>query len=219
MKHLEKAHRVLVTGGTGFIGSAVIEKYLRIGLEVGLLTRHGSAWSELKKHQPNLKIFFYTGEFESVDACLQNFNPDLIVHIASFFTAEHKSTDINALIDSNIKFGTHILEAMVKNSILRFINTGTSWQYFGDKPKNPRCLYSATKQAFETILELYAASYHIKAVTLTLYDTYGPKDNRGKLIPWLIKKGSSNEPVELSPGGQLLDLVHVDDVVERIYAR
>jgi nucleoside-diphosphate-sugar epimerase len=102
---------------------------------------------------------------------------------------------------------------MLKTGVRRLVNTGTSWQNFGARGDEPVCLYAATKSAFEEILRYYVAAENFKVLNLRIYDTFGPDDQRPKLIPKLLKCFETQQALELSPGEQKLDFVHIDDVV------
>lgn len=94
------------------------------------------------------------------------------------------------------------------------VNAGTFWQHYENKDYSPTCLYAATKQAFEALLQYYVDVRASRVITLTLFDSYGPHDGRPKLLNMLLRAGTSTEPFPMSPGGQFIDLVHIDDVVE-----
>ena len=121
--------------------------------------------------------------------------------------------DIVPLINSNVKFSTQLLEAMNESGIKNIVNTGTSWQHFENNAGSPVNLYAATKQAFESILQYYIEANFFKVITLKLFDTYGPDDPRPKLFHLLEKISKTQEPLAMSPGEQLIDIVHVDDVI------
>ena len=93
------------------------------------------------------------------------------------------------------------------------MNTSTSWQHYKNEEYNPVCLYAATKQAFETIIEYYVKSNKINAITLELFDTYGVGDRRNKLFKLLSDASESGLVLHMSMGEQLIDLVYIDDVV------
>src|SRR5439155_9637078 len=61
--------------------------------------------------------------------------------------------------------------------------------------------------------QFYVEAHAFEVITLTLFDTYGPNDPRMKLIASLLSQAPDAAPLELSPGDQRLELVHVDDVV------
>jgi nucleoside-diphosphate-sugar epimerase len=110
-------------------------------------------------------------------------------------------------------FPAQLTEAMAICGIRRFINTGTSWKYFNSTEYRPVNLYAATKQAFEDVLAYYVDVHEWRAITLNLFDTYGSKDTRPKLINMLLTTARSQQELQLSPGKQLIDLVHINDVI------
>ena len=96
--------------------------------------------------------------------------------------------------------------------VTALINTGTSWQNSSGDSYDPVNLYAATKQAFEDILSYYTRAAGIEALTLRLFDSYGPGDKRRKILRLLLECLRTGEPLAMSPGEQVLDLVHVDDI-------
>lgn len=155
----------------------------------------------------------HDGSTEGMVRCVAQARPDVVFHLASLVLAQHVTKDIDVLIQSNVLFGNQLLEAMKVNEVSCLINTGTSWQHYNNEDYNPVCLYAATKQAFEAILEYYVQACGIKAITLKLFDTYGPDDPRPKLFHLLNKAAMSGESLDMSAGEQLIDLVHIDDVI------
>jgi nucleoside-diphosphate-sugar epimerase len=139
--------------------------------------------------------------------------PTVVFHLASLFLSAHKTAEVEPLVRSNVLFGTQLLEAMSIAGVDKLINTGTAWQHFENKSYNPVNLYAATKQAFEAIVDYYVEAGFITATTLELFDTYGPHDERGKLLEILRRGSKVDSLIQMSPGEQLIDLVHVDDVV------
>jgi nucleoside-diphosphate-sugar epimerase len=103
---------------------------------------------------------------------------------------------------------------MMVNGVTLLVNTGTSWQHYASMEYNPVCLYAALKQATEAILRFYVESYNLRVITLKLFDTYGPGDNRPKLLNLLRRTALSGDTLDMSPGEQLIDLVYIDDVID-----
>ena len=153
-----------------------------------------------------------TPDLDNIPGILDRVKPDVVFHLASLFLSGHTPDDLDGLVNSNILFGTKLVEAMTQNGCLKLVNTGTSWQHFGNCDYSPVNLYAATKQAFENILEFYVQARGLKVVTLKLFDTYGPGDRRRKLMPVLLEKFLKHEPIPLTAGENMLDLVYVDDV-------
>jgi nucleoside-diphosphate-sugar epimerase len=208
----------VITGATGFVGSN-LTKYLidKNEFEIHLIIRSNSNLENIDSFKELVNIFTYDGELNKLLLFFKKINPDTVFHLASNFIAEHESSDIDTLIDSNITFGLHILEAMKVSNTKKLINTGTSWQHYKNEGYNPVCLYAATKQAFESLIEYYSQAESFKVITLKLFDTYGENDKRLKLINLLNKYADDGTILKMSPGEQILNLVHVDDVCNAFY--
>ncbi len=204
---------VLVTGGTGFIGSCLTKRLLAVGCEVHAICRQGSLFCTPSQF-PSFHLYQHDGSTKGIVDIMKRSSPDIVIHLASLFLGQHQPEDVGQLVASNILFGMQLLEAMSLNGTGLFLNTGTSWQNYQDLAYSPVNLYAATKQAFEDIVRYYAEALGLKAITLRLFDTYGPGDNRPKLMPLLKRAASSGELLELSPGAQLIDLVFIDDVID-----
>jgi len=205
---------VIVTGATGFVGSHLSRKLVELGYNVHIISRPSSTYENLETIKDKIDIFEYNQNMTELINYFKIVDADIVFHLASLFISEHKSDEIDDLINSNIKFGTHILEAMSKSDTYNLINTGTSWQHYKNEEYNPVNLYAATKQAFEDIIEYYVKALDFNVITLKLFDTYAEDDNRDKLINLLGKFAKEKKKLKMSPGEQKIDLVHVDDVVD-----
>lgn len=208
-----KQHVALITGATGFVGSHLVRRLVRDGWQVHIVSRATSILPNTPEFS-EIICHVHDGSTESMVFCVAKAKPDVVFHLASLFLSQHEVKDIEPLIASNVLFGSQLLEAMKINEINYIINTGTSWQHYNNEEYNPVCLYAATKQAFEAILEYYVQACRIKAITLKLFDTYGPDDPRPKLFNLLDEAVTSGIPLNMSQGEQLIDLVHIDDVTE-----
>lgn len=204
--------KILITGGTGFIGSHLTADLASRGHDVCLIMRESSSAGFLSGRQDQVSLFRTKGGYSALESILKDFQPDIVIHLASLFLSQHRPDDVEKLIHSNILFSSQLLEAMHTCNIRRMINTGTSWQHYEDASYNPVNLYSATKQAFEAICEYYCRALDFKIISLKLFDTYGPEDSRNKIIPLLINAIGKKNTLRLSPGEQKLDIVHIQDI-------
>ncbi len=205
--------RVLITGGAGFIGSNLARACFKKNYEVGIIYQPENGLTQIIDILPKIEAYPVIGKRNEVFDIITKFNPDLVFHLASVFIANHKADDVSTLINSNIAFGAQLLESMAQLKAPYLINTGTSWQHFENDEYNPVNLYAATKQAFEDILGYYLKATPLKAITLKLFDTYGPGDQRPKLFNALQRAALEKTPLSMSPGEQLIDIVYIDDVV------
>ena len=186
--------KVILTGATGFIGSALIRRLREDGNEVFPIGRVADA--------------------DLLSALLESHGPfDGCIHLASLFLSAHREDQIPALVYSNVAFATRVAEAAVRIGCRWFVNTGTCWQHYEGAEYSPVNLYAATKQAFEDVLVYYREAFGIRTATLELTDTYGPGDTRPKLVNLWCKSLDKAEPLLMSSGTQQIELVHRDDVV------
>ena len=135
-------------------------------------------------------------------------------HLATCFLVNHKTENLEELINSNILFGTQLLEYMAKHSIQNFINTETYAESITGEEYNPQNLYSATKMAFKSILKYYVDTYNMKAISLVLSDTYGPNDTRKKFLNLVLDALKSQDlNFKMSLGEQEICYIYIEDVV------
>ncbi|TAL55373.1 MAG: NAD(P)-dependent oxidoreductase [Pandoraea sp.] len=203
----------LITGATGFIGGAIARRLSELGWGVHTLVRQSSNLDQVLGADTWTGAHVHDGTTESMLSILNEVRPDIIFHLASLFISEHSAGDVSKLIESNLLFATQLAEAATPAGVKGFINTGTAWQYYQGSTYCPVNLYAATKQAFEDILSWYHDARGLSCVTLKLFDTYGPGDRRRKLINILVDASKNGTVLNMSPGEQILDLCHIDDVV------
>ena len=206
--------RIVITGASGYIGSQLVKKLDSIGCNLAIIKRDNSDLTAIYNIKNKLNIYVYDNSTKCVIDIFEDFKPDIVIHLASLFLADHKSEQVENLISSNLLFSTQIAEAMKQTNVQFMVNTGTSWEHYNNSQYNPVCLYAATKNAFESIIEYYIQTSKMKVATLKLFDTYGCNDPRSKLIPFLRKLALNRDKIDMTDGEQLIDIVHIDDVIE-----
>jgi len=205
--------RALVTGVSGFVGSNLVNGLIQEGWDVSVIVRPTSSMKLLLGTSNKIDVYETTGAPECILDIVGRAKPDVVFHLASLVVNEHRSDEAVPLIESNITFGTQLLEAMAFHGVERFVNTGTYWEHYENREYSPVNLYAATKHAFQNILQYYVEAKGINAVTLKLFDLYGSNDPRPKILNLLMKAIKTGKTLSMSPGDQKIDLVHIDDVV------
>jgi len=212
---LNGPRRVLVTGATGYVGGELTRALAAKGHDVTIVARDPSRAA----FGPSVKVAALDGSAEAISRAVADCQPEVVFHVASAVLIEHKAEQVAELIAANITFPTQLLEAMREHGCDRLVNTSTSWQHFdGEDRYSPTNLYAASKAAFEDIAQFYVEAHGLKLATLKLFDVYGPRDPRGKLVPLLLRLLKSGEGLGMSPGEQVLDMVFIDDVVDAYLA-
>jgi len=194
----------LLTGATGFLGSHVLEQLIVNGYKVLVLKRSTS----------NLhRINHLHGKYRSLDVDKHNIEEifkqqpiDFIIHTACNYG--RKNSELIDVIEANLIFGIEILEQAILNNVTTFINIDTFL------PRNLNA-YSLSKKQFVDWLK--QKTNEIQIINLKLEHMYGPKDDSGKFIIWLILQLLNNEPeIALTSGVQKRDFIYIDDVVSAI---
>ena len=185
--------KVILTGATGFLGSALLRRCRELGIETFAVGR--------------------TSVDQSISEALVASGPfDGCIHLATYYLPSHTEEQIPDLVDANIMFGTRMLEASVKSGCKWFVNAASFWQHASDGV--PVNLYSAMKEAFQGIATYYNAAYGLKVANLELTDTYGEGDTRKKLVNLWCNALNSKDALPMSQGRQEIELVHRNDVVD-----
>lgn len=206
------SRRALITGITGFIGGQLASHLLAEGWHVEAIVRPTSNVAGLSF--ADAVTFHRMEDDQDLTPVLTASAPDIVFHLASLYLAEHRPDQVEELIRSNILLPARLAQAMANTGARRLINTGTAWQHFRGESYMPVNLYAATKQAAEDLLAYYADACDISVITLRLFDTYGEGDKRRKLVQILIDAAHSGTKLAMSPGEQVVDLTHVEDIVE-----
>lgn len=192
---------ILLSGATGFLGSHLLENFIKNEHKVIALVRSTSDLWRINKLLPKCKT--YKIDEVTLNNIFQESNIDMVVHTACSYG--RKGESISSIIESNLNFGLQILETAIENKVKIFINTDTLL------PKNVNA-YSLSKAQFGDWLKLF--SMDIQVINMRMEHMYGPKDDKNKFIPWLInemlnKKGS----ISLTSGIQKRNFIYIEDVL------
>ncbi|MDP2947270.1 MAG: NAD(P)-dependent oxidoreductase [Nanoarchaeota archaeon] len=211
---------ILITGGTGFIGSHLIKSLLKKKHRIILLKRSFSNTDRIKREIKKVKIYDIDKK-NQMHSAFQDQKVDMIIHLAAHYVKYEKTIEDNeAMIQSNLLFPLKLLELAKINHVNYFINTGTCFEYQRKTTKisegdliEPYNYYAVTKVMFEESLKYYCARYGLKAVTLKLFYPYGEQDNM-KLVTYVIKSLKDGSDLDLSLSEQKLDYVYIKDVID-----
>ena len=204
--------RVLLTGATGYVGAHTARVALERGLEVHALVRPGSATDRLP---PGVVRHELDGSYASVERAVAATTPDACIHLAAMVQPRPTPDEARAMLDAGPLLAVHLAEALTSAGggaeRPAVVSAGTYWEFAQDGSYAPNSLYAATKRATHDLLAAYVPR-GLRAITLVLFDVYGPDDWRGKLLPALLKAAAEGRRLPATPGTQRLDMVHIDDV-------
>lgn len=203
--------RILITGITGYIGSH-LARFLLPDCQVYGLVREPLNLTYIEDITTKLHLLKYDGSYESMDAALKTSQPDLVYHMAAYYTGAHGGEHVPKLVASNITLGAYLLEAMAAHGCPALVYATTYMTHYQGADYCPVNLYAATKQAFSDLLFYYTDAGFLKSATLVISDTYGPGDCRPKVLNVVKRASKTGERVTFPSGNSPYDVVHIDDV-------
>ncbi len=206
--------RMIITGSTGFVGRNLLPKLIQANHEIFEITINPDISKEL--YGDNTRQFYFINDnLNDLKNELNNFKPEALIHLASYLTSSDDTKDMRKLINSNIIFLCHVLDAVKESGLKWFINTGSFAEYYkGDGVLDPAYLYSATKTASRIFVDYYSKAYKYNYITIVPYTIYGGVDTQEKIIDLIFNSLESEKSVTLTAGNQVLDFIHIEDVVD-----
>ena len=208
--------KVLITGGTGFVGKTLVPFLYGHGYtDLCLVIRSREKADHLFGKFPFLYIDCMDEEWISA---VITYNPDAVIHLATLFTGKSDANTARKIVNTNIVFTTLLLEALSHTGCRYFINAGTFTEFlYGNEQYFANNLYSASKTAARPIIRYYQTLGNWNWFNIVIYSPYGRKNEQKKVIDFLADALDSPIPVKFSGGEQLLDFIHVDDMADFFY--
>ena len=209
------SQRVLVTGGSGFLGTALCSRLVASGAEVHVTSR-------VQRTQQVEGLRWWSADVtdnKAVHKLVSTIQPDVIYHLAGSVTAatdkELALPTFHSLLTSTINLLAVVTEIGCGNLILcGSLNEPQT----GQEPVVPGSPYAAAKWAASGYARMYHALYGTPVVILRPFMTYGPGQDTKKLIPSVILSFEAEQSPRLSSGQWEADWIYLDDVIEGFIA-
>ena len=197
--------RILVTGSSGFIGRKLVSALQKNEHEIAVLLHSYSTL--VSKNVQEITIHNQTWEKEVLD-----FAPQFVFHLAGKSNYPNSFEEKEELWEANVRFGNKLVDVILKVPNVTFVNFTTSLAYKGNE-QFPYTYYALTKSCFYQTLAFFASQNKLSVFNLILFNVYGKGDTTKRALNYIVDSLGQKEVVAMSPGEQLLDFVHVDDVV------
>ncbi len=211
--------RVLVTGGSGFIGSHVADRLCQQGVTVRVFDLVAPTFrDDLEFHQGN--ILDLDGLCEGMTGV------DSVVHLAAVADVKDVFQEPLYAEEVNVRGTVNVLEAMRRSKVRHIVYGSTVWAYSDcdeaevdeDTPIHaPSHLYTVTKVASEFYCRAYSQLYGTEYTVLRFGIPYGPRSRDGAVVPIFVEKALSGKPLTIAgDGSQFRKFVYVEDLAEGV---
>ena len=210
--------KVLVTGGSGFIGSHVVDKLRDKGASVRVFDM------VLPDYRDDIE--FYQGSLLNLEEMRMAVSGvDVVFHLGAIADVKDVFREPHYSEAINVRGTINVLEAARLNgNVKRIIYGSTTWVYSEAEEQNvdentplhsPSHLYTATKLAGEYYCRSYSKLYGIDVTILRYGIPYGPRARDGAVIPIFVKKAINGEPLTITgDGSQFRKFIYVEDLAE-----
>jgi nucleoside-diphosphate-sugar epimerase len=194
---------ILLTGATGFLGSHLLHKLLKLGHKVVILKRSTSDTWRINSVLD--QVISYDIDKVELSSVLKNHLTNIVINTVTNYG--RKDRKISSIVDTNLIFGLKLLEQSIENNVKVFINTDTLLQ----RDINSYALSKAQLVDWMKFL----SNKNTKMVNIKIEHMYGVFDDENKFIYWLINQLKQNkEEIDLTSGVQRRDFIYIDDVVD-----
>jgi nucleoside-diphosphate-sugar epimerase len=205
---------VLVTGATGFIGSAVCRALAAQGAEVHGLSRSGSVPEGAARGWA-----CDASDPEALRRVVRDLRPALVYHLASLVSGARALDAVLPTFRANLASTVNVLAAAGEAGSCRVVLAGSLEEPDPEGEAVPVSPYAAAKWASGVYARMFRSLYGLPVVTARIFMVYGPGPAHPKmLVPYVVRSLLRGEAPELSSGNRRVDWIYVDDVVRGLVA-
>lgn len=212
--------RILITGGSGFIGACLARDLIAAGANVHLLLRPDFRdWrlhdllDDFAPHWADLR------DADAVRRAIDETRPDVIYHLATH-GAYPTQSDRSTIFATNMQGTLNLIDALNRRDYRAFVHAGSSSEYgFKDRPmREDDVLESRTDYAIgkaaASLMVLAEAHRGKPNCVVRVFSAYGPWEEPSRLVPYVMGCCNRGENPRVTSGQQPRDFIYVDDVVE-----
>ena len=215
--------RVLVVGGTGFIGTHIVKEALVRGLQVTIISKNHKALSDRIKD-----IEYLSTDISNKDSLYNQLKDKTfhhVINLGGYVDHSNYSSGGDKVFDVHFNGTKNLINCINKDSLRSFIQIGSSDEY-GDNPapqnesqrESPISPYSFAKTTTTHFLQMLYRTEQFPVVILRPFLVYGPGQGMERFIPQVINGCIEGKKFPISEGKQLRDFCFISDFVRSIFS-
>ena len=222
-----KKKKIFVTGGSGFIGSHLVEKLVKLGHKVKVLVPYSidNSWGWIDTFTKDIKNDLEIVVGDVCDSSLLSNEikrTEIIFHLAALISIPYSYKSPHSYISTNVNGTLNLLEASKKNSIELFVQTSTSEVYGSAQfvpinethPLNAQSPYAASKIASDQLALSYYRAFNLPVMILRPFNTFGPRQSLRASIPTIITQIlAKNKLLKIGTLESKRDFTYISDTV------
>lgn len=216
-----KNKKILVVGGTGFIGYHLIKRLTKINkYDISSISTKNPR--KLRKINNVRYLICDISKKKKLETILKNKKFNFVINLGGY--VDHGNS--KKTFESHYTGCQNLIKILLSQKINKFIQIGSSVEYGRHKspqkeeykisPKSLKSVYGRAKLGATNLLLNYYKTYNFPAVILRLYITYGPKQDINRFIPIIINACIKKKEFPCSEGTQLRDFIFIDDLIKII---
>ncbi|HLC95156.1 MAG TPA: SDR family NAD(P)-dependent oxidoreductase, partial [Patescibacteria group bacterium] len=226
--------KILITGGAGFIGSALAKKLMERGDKVILIDNFNDYYDP-KLKEDRIKIFLkkqkgkftlYRGDIRDrvfLEKVFKKEKPAKVIHMAAMAGVRYAIENPALYMNVNVMGTTNMLDMAVKYHIKNFVYASSSSVYGNNKKlpfsendpvDTPISPYAASKKATELLAHCFSHIHHLKTTGLRFFTVYGPWGRPDMALFKFVKNILENKPIDVYNYGKMSrNFTYIDDIV------
>jgi nucleoside-diphosphate-sugar epimerase len=223
--------KIMITGGTGFVGSHLCDDLVKEGHEVIILARNDNKKQNIIQNLNKIRLEYVdTTDFPSLEKSIENNRPDVIFHLAG--ETSHKKSFEKPMydVDTNSKSTLCILEKIRTLDLKCKFILGSTFIVIGRPEKlpineettcNPTTIYGANRLASEHYCKIYNNVYNLDTIIFRITNSFGPREQyltpQKNAVNYLIYKAFKGEEVTIYNEGKFFrDFIYISDVISAL---
>lgn len=214
--------QILITGGLGFIGCNLIQKLIKQKIFFIIIDNLSNANINFLKKLPKSRYVLIKSDICNLSLIrkkIKNFNPELIIHLASLHYIPDCNKSPRSTYKINVKGTQNMLYLAKEIKINKFLFSSSAAVYKpGDRRLTekihlePIDIYGKSKLAAEKEISKFCKNIDLKFTILRLFNVYGPGDQTPHFIPSILKKIKNNIKIKLGNLNTYRDYIYIDDI-------